>query len=134
MKFSKKNEIKLIAKHIDNLIDFRDFINHNPSFNGGNILRAGISDSSAGLISVNTLLAMWEDELWKEKDEFDIQWWIYQVFDDNYKLFSSKGDMMEKKGGRTYKMEYILFRLKIPCYGKVLNIKEIIEYVEKFKN
>lgn len=134
MKYNKKNEIKLISEHIDDLIELRGFINHNPKFTCCNILRAGIGDSSAGLISVNTLLAMWENELWKEKDEFDIDWWVYQVFSDHYKMFSSSGAIRENKGGRIYKLQYLRLEMMMPCNGKVLNIKEIIEYVEKFKN
>jgi len=134
MKKNIEEDIKLIAKYVAELIKLRAKISNSDQFTGKNLIGSGIGDNSAGNISINSLLYLWDNGFWKEIDSKDSEWFVYKIMDGEYNLFSSAGELRRNKGGRLYKLQYLKERINMPCIWKRINIIDLIAYCEKNKN
>jgi len=133
MTYSEIYEIKIISEIIEELIEFRGLI-CNSEHTGKNILNSGLSSSSAGKISINTLLSLWDNNYWIEYGTDNNKYWIYQIDKNMYKMFSKSGIILKKENPRKYLIQFLKHPYTIPYNGSIVNINELNALYEKEKN
>ena len=125
VRFKEVYEVRTIAPAIPWLVENRGLISVDDRFRNKSFLQSSISGFTAGLISINTLLSLWDSGQWKDNDMLTgKEWWVYKLIGDYYRLTDLKGNILTKKGSRLFLFQYIKHSKVNYEWGQV-NVKQL---------
>ena len=108
VKFKEIYDVRKIAPVTPWLIEKRGIISHDERFSNKSFLSSSISEFSAGKISINTILSLWDENLWVHSNlATGRKYWIYRLIGDYYRVFDIEGNINTKYGSRKFLIQYM---------------------------
>ena len=117
-------EIRDVALITPWLIENMALICNNEKYTRRSLLQSSISSDSSGLISINTLLGMWDMGRWVDKDD-DGMWFVFRIEGNDYFVFNTRGQVRRREGARKYMIQYVKYGHKIPYECKEVNVEQL---------
>jgi len=85
---------------------YRELVCNDERFTRKTLFNSSISEYSAGKISINTLLGMWDSGVWIERDPVGNDWYVYRLEGNRYFAFDRYTHTKRKFWARKFLIQY----------------------------